>query len=142
LYIAYAVEPERSDTGLRGRNGRATTGFRTRYTDSLSVYGEERLLFGDQPAGLTHAYGVDFASADRWTFGLSMEAGTLEDNETGAEIERTAMGLSAGYGGERFNYATALEWREDITDDSERQTYLIRNNLSLQLNADWRTIAK
>ncbi|HEX7028644.1 MAG TPA: OmpA family protein [Gammaproteobacteria bacterium] len=142
LYIAYAVEPERSDTGLRGRNGRATTGFRTRYSDSLSVYGEERLLFGDQPAGLTHAYGVDFAPADRWTVGLSMEAGTLEDNETGAEIERTAMGLSAGYGSESFNYATALEWREDITDNSERQTYLIRNNLSLQLNPDWRTIAK
>lgn len=142
LYLAYALEPERSDTGLRGRNGRATTGFRTRYSDALSVFGEERLLFGDQPTGLTHAYGLDFAPADRWTFGLSMEAGTLEDNDTGAKIERTAASLSAGYGGDRFNYATAIEWRNDVTDTSERRTTLLRNNLSLQLTPDWRTIAK
>ncbi|HEY3487199.1 MAG TPA: flagellar motor protein MotB, partial [Gammaproteobacteria bacterium] len=142
LYLAYSLEQERSDTGMRGRNGRSTAGFRTRYSDSTSVYGEERLSFGDQPSGLTHAYGVDYAPADRWTFGLSLEAGTLQDNDTGAETERTAYGLSAGYNGASLKYAGAIELRDDITELAERNTYLMKNTLSLQLNPDWRTLAK
>ncbi len=142
LYLAYALENERSDTGLRARNGRATAGFRTRYSDALSVYGEERLLFGEQPSGLTHAYGIDIAPADKWTLGISVEAGTLEDNNSGAETERTAVGLSAGFGGDRVRYATAIELREDITDVSERNTYLLKNTLSVQLSPSWRTIGK
>jgi flagellar motor protein MotB len=142
LYLAYNLEHERSDTGVRGRNGRSTAGFRTRYSDTTSVYGEERLSFGDQPSGLTHAYGIDYAPADRWTLGLSLEAGTLEDNETAAQIERTAYGLSAGYNGASLKYAAAVELREDATDLSERNTYLLKNTLSLQLTPDWRTLAK
>lgn len=142
LYMAYNLEHERSDTGMRGRNGRSTAGFRTRYNDATSVYGEERLSFGDQPSGLTHAYGVDYAPADRWTLGMSVEAGTLEDNETAARTERTAYGLSAGYTGQSLKYASAIELREDTTELAERNTYLLKNTLSLQLTPDWRTLAK
>jgi hypothetical protein len=106
------------------------------------VYGEERLSFGDQPSGLTHAYGVDYAPADRWTMGVSFEAGTLEDNETGAQTERTAYGLPAGYSGQSLKYAGAIEMREDVTDLAERNTNLFKNTLSLQLTPDWRTLAK
>jgi flagellar motor protein MotB len=142
MYLAYNQDTERSDTGLRGRNGRATAGVRSRYSDSVSVYGEERMAFGDQPSGLTHAYGVEYAPADRWTLGASMETGTLEDNETGAQTERSAYGLSAGFNGSSLKYATAVEWREDATDLTERTTYLLKNNLSVQLTPDWRTIGK
>jgi hypothetical protein len=142
LYLAYNLEHERSDTGVRGRNGRSTAGFRTRYSDAVSVYGEERLSFGDQPSGLTHAYGIDYAPADRWTLGLSLEAGTLEDNDTGAQTERSAYGLSAGFNGSSLKYATAIELREDTTEFSERKTHLLKNTLSLQLTPDWRTLAR
>jgi hypothetical protein len=142
LYLSYNLEHERSDTGERGRNGRSTAGFRTRYTDSTSVYGEERLSFGDQPSGLTHAYGVDYSPADRWTLGLSLEAGTLEDPQTAAQTERTAYGFSAGFNGPSVKYGGALEQREDVTDLAERVTYLLKNTLSVQMNPDWRTFAK
>ncbi len=142
LYMAYLIETERSDTGLRGRNGRAAAGFRTRYSDSLSVYGEERLLFGDQPAGLTHAYGVDIAPADRWTLGLSVEAGTLEDNRTAEETERLAYGFSAGFSGDRLQYSGAMEFREDTQETVERTTTLLRNNFSFKLSSSWRFVGK
>ena len=142
VYFSYAIDPDRSDTGLRSRNGQATLGFRSRYTDTISVFGEERFSFGDQPVGLTHAYGIDIAPFDHWTIGMTIEAGTLEDRQTGAETERLAFGVSAGYGGAVLKYATALEWREDSTEVSERQTYLLRNNLAVELNPSWRTIAK
>ena len=142
LYMAYLVDTDRSDTGRRGRNGRSTLGFRTRFNDSLSVYGEERYAFGDQPTGLTHVYGVDIAPFDKWTFGVSMEAGTLKDNDTGAETERNAIGTSANFAGEKVQYSTAVEWRSDETELFKRTTTLFKNNLSYQFNPNWRTVAK
>ena len=142
IYMAYLVDSDRSDTGYRGRNGRSTLGFRSRYSDSLSVYGEERYSFGDQPTGLTHAYGVDIAPYDKWTVGLTMEAGTLVDNLTAAQTERTAIGLSLGYASDRIKYATAIESREDQTDLFTRSTILLKNNLAVKLNPNWRTTVK
>jgi flagellar motor protein MotB len=142
LYVAYLVDSDRSDTGLRGRNGRSTAGFRTRYSDNLSVYGEERYAFGDQPTGLTHAYGVDIAPYDKWVLGINMETGTLQDHLTAAEIERTAYSFSAGYSSEYFKYSGAYEWREDITDIFTRTTTLHKHSMMLKLTPSWRTTLK
>ena len=142
VYAAYLVDSDRSDTGLRGRNGRSTLGFRSRFTDSLSVYGEERYAFGDQPTGLTHAYGVDVSPYDKWLLGLNIEMGTLEDNLTGAQTERTAYSFSAGYSGESFNYSGAYEWREDSTDTFTRTTTLHKHNMKLKLSPSWTTTLK
>lgn len=142
IYMAYLVDTDRSDSGFRGRNGRSALGFRTRYSDSLSVYGEERYAFGDQPTGLTHAYGVDIAPYDKWTFGLTVETGTLVDNLTSAETERTAIGLSAGFAGERVKFSSAVESREDTTELFTRSTTLFKNNLGVTLNPNWRTTVK
>jgi hypothetical protein len=38
LYMNYALENERSDDGRRARKGNMTSGFRTRYSDSATVY--------------------------------------------------------------------------------------------------------
>ena len=75
-----------------------TSGFRTRYSDSASVYGEERYTHGDVPTGLMHSYGVDLAPTDRLNLGAKVDFGTLQDNLTGAKIKRTAVGVNAGYG--------------------------------------------
>ncbi len=97
VYWNYTLANERTDNGLRSRSGNMNTGFRTRYSDTTSIYGEERYTHGDVPTGLTHALGVDLAPTDRWSYGLSMEVGTLSDDNTGTEIERNAIGLTMGY---------------------------------------------
>jgi flagellar motor protein MotB len=147
VYSAYTFENARSDNGLRARRGNWNTGMRSRYTDTTSVYGEERYTHGDVPTGLTHAFGVDYVPDERWNFGGNIEAGTLEDKNTGAETERRAAGLNAGYNFGAVTYAAALEYRVDNTQSpdtttSERTTWLMKNNLKYQVDSDWRFLAK
>ncbi len=147
VYSNYGLESERSDYGLRARRGNFTAGFRTHYSDTTSVYFEERYSHGDVPTGLTHSAGVDLAPFDRWTFGINADYGTLRDNVTSADLERLALGLRVGYGLEAVQLAHAIEYREDTieaTDGelSERLTWLIRNSVRYQINPDWRFIGK
>ena len=142
IYINYALENERTDNGFRGRNGSTAAGFRTRFSDATTVYGEERYAFGDIPSGLTHVYGIDMAASDRWNLGFSIEAGSLEDNFTGFEIDRMAYGGSAAYGSDTITFGLGLEWREDETDASSRETWLIRTNSTIKVNPSWRLLTK
>ena len=147
VYSAYSLENSRTDNGLRSRQGNWNTGMRSRFSDTVSVYGEERYTHGDMPTGLTHAFGVDYVADERWNYGASLEAGTLEDNLTGAETDRTAFGVSAAYNFGETVFASALEYRLDESENpdasvSERETWLMKNNLKYQLNPDWRFIAK
>jgi hypothetical protein len=52
------------------------SGFRTRYSDSASVFLEERYTHGDVPTGLTHSTGVDLAPTDRLNLGANLDFGT------------------------------------------------------------------
>jgi flagellar motor protein MotB len=148
LYLTYALENERADNGVRSRRGNMTTGARSRYSDTTSVYAEERYAHGDVPTGLTHAAGVDIAPNDRWNYGASFETGTLEDQQTSAQTERTAIGLTLGYKFEKTTYGGAFEWRTDTSENpataltSERETWLWKNSLKYQINPDWRFIGK
>jgi len=147
LYLNYAVEDERSDNGVQARKGSLTSGFRSRYSDSVSVYGEERYTHGDVPTGLMHAYGVDLAPTDRLNLGAKVDFGSLQDNLTGARIKRTAVGVNAGYGFAKVKLASALEFRVDDseqpdTSNVERTTWLWKNSLNCQLTPDWRLIGK
>jgi hypothetical protein len=123
------------------------SGFKTRYSDSASVYMEERYTHGDVPTGLTHAMGFDLAVTDALNFGANIDLGTLKDNNTGAETERTALGMRVGYKFAALTYAGALEYRVDETDQpdtttAERKTWLLKNSLKYQLTPDWRVVAK
>jgi flagellar motor protein MotB len=147
LYLNYALENERTDNGLRARRGNMTSGFRTRYSDSASVYFEERYTHGDVPTGLMHSTGVDLAPKDRLNLGANLDFGTLRDHRTGAELKRTAAGVRAGYGFERLKISTALEYRVDEAEQPDtstikRTTWLLKNNLKYQLNPDWRLLGK
>ncbi|WP_299582869.1 OmpA family protein [uncultured Microbulbifer sp.] len=151
LYMNYTLDNERSDTGVRARKGNMSTGFRSRYSDTLSMYGEERYSHGDVSTGLTHALGMDLAPNDRWTYGTTVEAGTLEDPRTGAETERNALGFNMGYSLDEIRLASAVEYRTDAMEtaldentvlESERDTWLLKNTLSYQLNPDWRLVGK
>jgi len=147
VYLNYTLENDRSDDGLRARKGNMASGFRTRYSDSASVYLEERYSHGDVPTGLMHSTGVDLAPFDRFNFGAHVDFGTLKDHQTAAELERKALGVNAGYGFDKLKIASALEYRVDNTEQtdatySERTTWLWKNNLKLELTPDWRLIGK
>lgn len=141
LYMGYALQNERSDTGLRGQRGNLSGGFKSRYTDTISIYGEERYAYGNQPTGLTHAYGVDLAPTDEWNIGTSVETGKLE-NTTGTSIKRLALGVNVGYSFEKIKYAGAVEYRDDESAGNDRVTWLLRNQMTYQNTEDWRTVAK
>ncbi|HEY9050904.1 MAG TPA: OmpA family protein [Gammaproteobacteria bacterium] len=147
MYLNYALENERADNGLRSRKGNMTTGARSRYTDTTSVYAEERYAHGDVPTGLTHALGVDIAPDDKWNYGVTMEMGTLEDQNTGSEISREAYGVSMGFSEDHVKFASALEYRLDETvnvdlSETKRETVLWKNSLKYQIDPDWRFIGK
>ena len=147
VYRAYTFEHARSDNGLRARRGNWNTGMRSRYTDTTSVYAEERYTHGDVPTGLTHAFGLDYTPDERWNFGGNLEMGVLKDKTTGAATDRKALGLNAGYNFGAVVYSAALEYRLDSTESlttatSDRTTWLMKNNLTYQVDSDWRFLGK
>ena len=147
IYWNYSLVNERTDNGLRSRSGNMNTGFRTRYSDTASIYGEQRYAHGDVPTALTHALGVDLAPTDRWTYGASIEVGTLSDQSTGAETDRKAIGLTLGYTRAATLGAAAIEYRTDDTEDSSgatnnRVTWLFKSNIQHQLDPSWRLLGK
>ncbi|MCK4865607.1 MAG: OmpA family protein [Gammaproteobacteria bacterium] len=147
IYLNYALENERTDNGLRAQKGNLSSGFKTKYSDSGSIYLEEHYSHGDTPTGLTHSMGIDFAPTDRLTLGATLDMGRLQDNITGAIIDRTAYGVKLGYGFDNLKYAGAIEQRTDKTETSDttittRVTTLYKNSLKYQLNPNWRLIGK
>lgn len=152
VYINYALENERTDNGVRSRQGSMASGVKSRYSDTASIYAEEKYTHGDVPTGLTHAVGIDLAPNDRWNYGASVEAGTLEDENTGAQTDRLAIGLNMGYSFSDSKVASAIEYRSDETEvpdatnstvnRNERVTWLWKNSLKYQINPDWRLIGK
>ena len=148
IYSNYTLENnERTDNGLLARQGKMTSGFRTRYSDSASVYAEERYTHGDVPTGLTHTAGVKLVVFDRVNFGANIDLGTLKDPFTAAELERKALGVSVGYGFDKLKLASAVEYRVDNiqqpdTSFSKRTSWLWKNSFKYQMSEDWRLIGK
>ncbi|MBU1425786.1 MAG: OmpA family protein [Gammaproteobacteria bacterium] len=142
LYMNYASDTDRTDSLYRGRQSTLVSGAKTRYTDSLSIYGEERLLNGVGQSGLMHAFGLDLAAQDGWNFGFKGEVGDLADASAG-DFSRKALTFSVGRVIEKTKYAGNVEWRnEDGTLIGHRTTWLVRNALGYQVDADWRFLGK
>jgi outer membrane protein OmpA-like peptidoglycan-associated protein len=138
VYLNYELDPDKTDNGIAGKNGQLVTGTRHRFSDSTSVYAEERYLHGDGQTGLTHAYGVEYSPTERWTFGLALENGQIQQPNLDS-LNRNSISLNAGYATTDFKYASALEYREDKTTAETRESWLVRNNFSYQVSPNWRT---
>lgn len=147
-YMNYALENERADNGVKARKGNMTSGVKSHYSDTTSVYVEEKYSHGDVPTGLTHSTGVEYVPDDRWNFGAHIDNGSLRDNVSGAKIERTGLGGTLGYGFEAVKIASAVEYRQDQTQSpidlsyAQRTSWLTKNSLKYQINPDWRFIGK
>jgi hypothetical protein len=114
----------------------------------MSVYAEEKYTYGQVPTGLTHSAGVDLAPFDHWNFGINVDFGTLRDPITAARLERNAAGVRVGYGNKGFILASAFEYRVDKTQDpttlseSNRDSWLIKNDVKYQIDASSRLLGK
>jgi hypothetical protein len=147
LYLNYALQNERAESGLRQRRGNLVSGARSRLSDTTSVYLEERYQHSDTTTGLTHATGVSLAPGERWTLGMNADVGTLRDRDSAAETKRLAGGVRAGYMFEKLQLSSGVEYRNDDIEQAdgtfvERTTWLFRNNLSYQVSPDWRLIGR
>ncbi len=138
-YLNYLIDTDRTDMGYRGKRSNLVVGGKSRYTDSLSVFGEERYQTYDSGAsGLIHSFGLDYSATDRWTFGGRFENGTVFDRNAG-DIKRTAVSFSSGYQYEKTKYIGNIEFRlEEGNVTGDRATWLMKNNLVYQTNANWR----
>jgi flagellar motor protein MotB len=150
LYLNYALENERTDNGLRsgrGSEGNLVAGVKSRIADSTSVFLEERYQHNDTMTGLTHATGISFASTEKWSLGINTDIGTLQDRQTGAETDRLAAGIQLGFGFDKLQLSTAIEYRNDDAEQldlsrTERKTWLFRNSFKYQLNPGARLLGK
>jgi hypothetical protein len=149
LYLNYSLENERMDNGqlLQGSQGSLISGAKTRLSDSSSVYVEERYQNGAQFAGLTHATGINLTADERWNFGGSAEFGKLRDSETGADTDRKAAAVRVGYGFDKMQFSSGVEYRRDNAEQldgthTEMTMWLLRNSFKVQLTPDWRVIGK
>ena len=149
LYLNYSLENERTDNGqlLRGSQGNLVSGAKTRLSDSSSIYVEERYQNSASLAGLTHATGINLTPNERWNFGGSAEFGKLRDSQTGADTDRKAAGVRVGYGFDKMQFSSGVEYRRDDAEQldrthTERTMWLFRNNFKFQLTPDWRVIGK
>jgi flagellar motor protein MotB len=148
LYLNYSLENELGDTGLFQRQGTLVSGMKERLSDSSTVYVEERYQDIDSTSGLTHATGVTLRPDDRWNFGVNAEVGTLVDSQTDAETKRKAGGIRVGYGYEKIQFSSGVEYRNDDMQQPDATTYtnlktwLFRNNFKYQITPDWRLVGK
>jgi flagellar motor protein MotB len=151
MYLNYVYDNETPDNGLRSNKGNIVSGFKTRYSDSTSVYAEEKYTYGDVPTGLTHSAGVDLAPFDHWNFGVNADYGTLRDPLTAARLDRTAAGVRVGYGVVDFTWTTAFEYRVDRTETPNpdmsvstvnRDSWLVKNGFKYQMNPSSRLLGK
>lgn len=146
VYTTYTFASDRTDQGFSGRNGLLTAGARSRYTDTVSVFAEERLQHGSGGSGLIHSFGLDLAPNDRWSHAIKMEMGDLANATTG-DTKRRAVGYSVGYNQDKTKYAGAIEYRRDTsstltTAATTTESWLIKNNLGYQISPDWRFLGR
>lgn len=155
LYLNYSLENERTDNAdlvHSGSWGSLVSGVKTRLSDSSSIYAEERYQNGSSPdgssqSGLTHAAGINLTTKEHWNFGGSAEFGKLFDSETAAVTSRKAAGIHMGYGVDKIQFSSAVEFRRDDAQQPDlthtiQSVLLLRNNFKYQLSPSWRLLGK
>ncbi|MFV0645306.1 MAG: hypothetical protein ACK5NN_12540 [Sphingomonadaceae bacterium] len=147
-YVGYALYTDRTDTGLEPQNlfnrrngGNLVVGARQRFSDSLSVYGENRIGIGGSAPSLSRSFGLEFEPAENFSVNGTFENGRIDDATTGL-FRRTAASLAVGYTTDEARIGSAIEMRNDKGSGRDQTAILWRNNLSLAISDDWRLIGE
>lgn len=141
VYLKYQMETERPDENRSGRYSTAITGTHYRVNDQVSVFGETKATQGAGAESLVHAFGLDIAPNDRWTYGIKADWGTVSDASAG-DLQREGLGFSVGYKRDKITYGGNVEYRHEDGDSGHRIVWLARNALSYQASEDWRWFGK
>ena len=145
IYLGYALDPDHPEQRFnRGgsdltSHGVLTAGGRAQLNDSLSIYGEERLGWGDEARSFTHAYGVNYKPDEHWSLTASVENGQIEDEISG-NFDRTAFSVTAAHATDKLRVSSNVEGRfeEGVFGGQERDrtTWLMRNTLAYDAYED------
>lgn len=143
-YVGYALFADRTDTGLDAQNiftrsnqGTLTLGARKRFSDSLSIHGENRVGMGGTSPSLTRSFGLRFDPTKKISVTGSFENGRIDDATTGV-FRRTAASLGFGYTTEYVRAGSSIELRNEKGVGLDQTVWLLRNTLSYAVNPDWR----
>lgn len=146
-YVGYSLLAERTFTGLEPQNiftrssrGSLTVGARHRFTSAFSVYGENGMGFGTSPSTMWR-FGAKYDPTERLSFTGSFENGQIDDATTGL-FKRTAVTVGAGYTTKQLQLGTSVEARFEDGVGREQEIFLVRNTAAVQLNPDWRALAR
>jgi hypothetical protein len=147
-YVGYALFADRTDTGLdsqniftRGNGGTLTVGARQRFSDSLSVYGENRTGFGGTAPSLTRSFGLKFEPTEKLSFTGSFEHGKVDDATTGL-FRRTAGSVGVGYAAEGVRVGSSVEMRKEVGAGRDQTVWLFRNDFSYSVDPSWTALAR
>ncbi|MBT8388978.1 MAG: hypothetical protein KJP13_04955 [Altererythrobacter sp.] len=148
-YVGYSLFADRTDTGLDSQNiftrsnrGSLVVGARQRFSDALSVYGENRVGIGGAAPSLTRSFGLTFEPVEHLSVTGSFETGRIDDATTGV-FRRTAATFGIGYSEEDYRAGSSVEMRRETSPAGLDQTvWLMRNDVSYSIDPDWRVIGR
>lgn len=148
-YVGYSLFADRTDTGFDSQNiftrsnrGNLVVGARQRFSDALSVYGENRVGIGGSSPSLTRSFGLTYEPIEHLAITGSFETGRIDDATTG-EFRRTAATFGVGYTREDFRIGSAIEMRRETNPVGLDQTvWLLRNDFSYSIDPDWRFVGR
>jgi hypothetical protein len=147
-YVGYALFADRTDTGLDSQNiftrsnrGTLTVGARQRYSDSLSIYGENRAGIGGTSPSLIRSFGLKFEPTKKLSFTGSFENGRIDDATTGL-FRRTAASMGVGYVSDKVRVGSSIELRNDKGLGRDQTVWLLRNDFSYAVNPDWSALGR
>ncbi|MXO57633.1 hypothetical protein [Pontixanthobacter gangjinensis] len=147
-YVGYSLFADRTDTGLDSQNiftrsnrGSLTLGARQRFSDSLSVYGENRVGIGGVAPSLTRSFGLQFAPTEKLSFTGSFENGQIDDATTGL-FKRTAVSMGVGYTADDVRIGSSIEMRHEDGQGRDVTVWLLRNDFSYSVNPSWTALGR
>lgn len=147
-YVGYSMLADRRDTGFAPQNlftgdrgGALVVGARHRFSDSLSVFGENRVSVGGDVPELARSFGLQFDPTERVAITGTFENGRIDDPANGV-FRRTAGSLAVGYTAEDIRAGAALEVRDENGEQTDQTVWLLRTNFNYSVNPDWRFISQ
>ncbi|MEP3050880.1 MAG: hypothetical protein ABJP48_07225 [Erythrobacter sp.] len=147
-YVGYALFADRTDTGLDSQNiftrsnrGTLTVGARQRFTDSLSVFGENRIGIGGTAPSLTRNFGLQFQPTEKISITGSFETGRVDDATTGL-FRRTAGSLGFGYATEGVRFGSNVEVRRENSATIDQTVWLVRNDFTYEVDPNWTALGR